>query len=103
MRRGRLGPLLAGLAVLMSACGSSTGSTAPSTGSTITLGAAVSLTGSLSKEGGLTKQGYELWDDRINNKGWIVVNNVKHPVAIKYEDDQSNASLSATLVQKLIT
>ncbi len=32
-----------------------------------------------------------------------MINNVKHPVQIAYEDDQSNANLSATLVQKLIT
>jgi branched-chain amino acid transport system substrate-binding protein len=102
MRRGKLGPILAGLVVTLAACGSSTGTTT-TTGSTIVLGAAVSLTGSLSKEGGLTKQGYDLWVDWINSKGGIVVNNVRHPVAIKYEDDQSNANLSATLVQKLIT
>ena len=32
-----------------------------------------------------------------------MVNNVKHPVQIKYEDDQSDPNVSATLVQKLIT
>src|SRR5713101_7871324 len=101
MRRGRLGPLLAGLAVTLAACGSSTGTTT-TTGSTIVFGAAVSLTGTQSKEGGLTKQGYDLWLDRIKARGGIVVNNVKHPIEIKYEDGQSNANLSATLVQKLI-
>src|SRR5207237_710943 len=92
-----------GLAVFLAACGGSSSANAPTTGSTIVLGAAVSLTGSLSKEGGLTKQGYDLWVDWINQRGGIVVNNVKHPVQIKYEDDQSQANLSATLVQKLIT
>jgi len=89
--------------VLLAACGSSTTGNSPTTGSTLVFGAAVSLTGAQSKEGGLTKQGYDLWLDWINARGGIVVNNVKHPVAIKYEDDQSNANLSATLVQKLIT
>jgi len=103
MRGARLGPLLAGLAVLLAACGGSSSANAPTSGSTIVLGAAVSLTGSLSKEGGLTKQGYDLWVDWINQRGGIVVNNVKHPVQIKYEDDQSQPNLSATLVQKLIT
>jgi branched-chain amino acid transport system substrate-binding protein len=102
MRGEKLGAILAGLAVLLAACGTSTGNT-PTTGSTIVFGAAVSLTGSQSKEGGLTKQGYDLWLDWIKARGGIVVNNVKHPVEIKYEDDQSNANLSATLVQKLIT
>src|SRR6202171_3215983 len=104
MRGARLGSFAAGLAVLLAACGNSgTGTPAPSTGSPIIFGAAVSLTGSQSKEGGLTKQGYDLWLDWINARGGIVVNNVKHPVQIAYEDDQSNANLSATLVQKLIT
>jgi branched-chain amino acid transport system substrate-binding protein len=104
MRGAKLAPILASLAVVLAACGTSTaGSTSPSTGSPLVFGAAVSLTGAQSKEGGLTKQGYDLWLDWINQRGGIVVNNVKHPVQIKYEDDQSNANLSATLVQKLIT
>src|SRR6267378_499716 len=36
-------------------------------------------------------------------RGGIVVNNVKHPVTIKYYDDTSNANQSAVLMQKLIT
>src|SRR2546425_1694803 len=98
-----LGPLLAVVAVVLAACGGSSSANAPTTGSAIVFGAAVSLTGSQSKEGALTKQGYDLWLDWINARGGIVINNVKHPVSIKYEDDQSNANLSATLVQKLIT
>src|ERR1700686_4601361 len=103
MRGARVGPIAVGLAVLLAACGTSNAGTAPSTGSPIIFGAAVSLTGSQSKEGGLTKQGYDLWLDWINQRGGILINNVKHPVQIIYEDDQSNANLSATLVQKLIT
>jgi branched-chain amino acid transport system substrate-binding protein len=103
MRGERFAPILTGLALLLAACGTSNGATSPSTGSPIIFGAAVSLTGAQSKEGGLTKQGYDLWLDWINARGGIVVNNVKHPVEIKYEDDQSQANLSATLVQKLIT
>ena len=101
MRGEKLAPVLVGLAVLLAACGTSSPTT--TTGSTLVFGAAVSLTGAQSKEGGLTKQGYDLWLDWINARGGIVVNNVKHPVQIKYEDDQSNPNLSATLVQKLIT
>src|SRR6195256_5840415 len=103
MRGGTLAPVVAGFAVVLAACGTSSSGNAPTTGSTIVFGAAVSLTGSQSKEGALTKQGYDLWLDWIKARGGIVLNNVKHPVEIKYEDDQSNANLSATLVQKLIT
>jgi branched-chain amino acid transport system substrate-binding protein len=102
MRRGRLAPVLVGLATLLAACGTSTPSS-PTTGSTIIFGAAVSLTGAQSFEGKLTKQGYDLWLDWIKAKGGIVIGNVRHPVDIKYEDDQSKADISATLVQKLIT
>jgi branched-chain amino acid transport system substrate-binding protein len=101
MRSGKLAPVLVGLATILAACGSSTPST--TTGSTIIFGAAVSLTGAQSFEGKLTKQGYDLWLDWIKARGGIVIGNVKHPVDIKYEDDQSKADISATLVQKLIT
>ncbi len=94
--------LLAVVAIAVAACGGSSPS-APTTGSTIVLGAPLGLTGSLTKESTLTQQGYNLWSDWINAKGGIVVNNVKHPVTIKYYDDTSNANQSAVLMQKLIT
>jgi branched-chain amino acid transport system substrate-binding protein len=94
--------LLAVVAMALAACGGSSPS-APTTGSTIILGAPLGLTGSLTKESTLTQQGYNLWSDWINAKGGIVVNNVKHPVTIKYYDDTSNANQSAVLMQKLIT
>src|SRR5437016_7724052 len=103
MRGEKLAPCMVGLALLLAACGTSSTGNSPTSGSTLVFGAAVSLTGAQSKQGGLTKQGYDLWLDWTNARGGIVVNNVKHPVEIKYEDDQSNANLSATLVQKLIT
>src|SRR5258706_2588687 len=84
------------------ACGG-TASNAPTTGSTIILGAPLGLTGSLTKESTLTQQGYNLWQEWINARGGIVVNGVKHPVTIKYYDDTSNANQSAVLMQKLIT
>jgi branched-chain amino acid transport system substrate-binding protein len=98
---GRKLGLLAVLAMAAAACGGT--SNAPTTGSTIVLGAPLGLTGSLTKESTLTQQGYNLWSDWINAKGGIVVNNVKHPVTIKYYDDTSSANQSAVLLQKLIT
>jgi branched-chain amino acid transport system substrate-binding protein len=93
--------LLVVAAVAAFACG--TTSAEPTTGSTITLGAPLGLTGALTKESQLTQQGYNLWSDWINARGGILVNNVKHPVVIKYYDDTSNANQSAVLMQKLIT
>src|SRR6202140_3608048 len=95
-------PLLAVVAMALAACGG-TSSNAPTTGSTIVLGAPLGLTGSLTKESTITQQGYDLWSDWINAKGGILVNGVKHPVKIKYYDDTSNANQSAVLMQKLIT
>ncbi len=86
--------------LVLAACG---GSAAPATGATIVLGAPLGLTGSLAKESELTKQGYDLWQEWINQKGGIVVGGVKHPVTIKYYDDTSSANQSAILMQKLIT
>ncbi len=103
MRGLSLAAVLGVVVVTATACGNAASGGSTSKGEPIVFGAAVSLTGAQSKEGGLTKQGYDLWLDWINQKGGIVVNNVKHPVQIKYEDDQSNPNLSATLVQKLIT
>ena len=98
----KLGLLAAAVVVAAVACGGGA-STATTTGSTIILGAPLGLTGSLTKESTLTQQGYNLWSDWINAKGGIVVNNVKHPVVIKYYDDTSSANQSAVLMQKLIT
>ncbi len=93
--------LLAMAALAAFACGGTTA--APTTGSTIILGAPLGLTGSLAKESLLTQQGYNLWADWINQQGGILVNGVKHPVSIKYYDDTSSANQSAVFMQKLIT
>jgi branched-chain amino acid transport system substrate-binding protein len=97
----RIFALLAFVALAAAACGSS--GSAPTTGSTIVLGAPLGLTGSLAKESALTQQGYNLWSDWINARGGILVNGVKHPVTIKFYDDTSSANQSAVLMQKLIT
>src|SRR5450759_2388414 len=98
----KLALLGAAVVVAAVACGGSSTS-GTTTGSTIILGAPLGLTGSLPKESPLTQQGYNLWSDWINARGGIVVNNVKHPVVIKYYDDTSSANQSAVLMQKLIT
>jgi branched-chain amino acid transport system substrate-binding protein len=98
----KLALLVAAVAVAAVACGGST-SSGTTTGATIILGAPLGLTGSLTKESTLTQQGYNLWSDWINARGGIVVNNVKHPVVIKYYDDTSSPNQSAVLMQKLIT
>lgn len=100
MWRRKFGLVASALLISVACGGSTTGTT---TGSTIVLGAPLGLTGSLTKESELTQQGYNLWQDWINQQGGIVIGGVKHPVTIKYYDDTSNANQSAVLMQKLIT
>lgn len=99
MKRLHVGLFVVAFA-LVAGCG---GTSAPTTGSTIVLGAPLGLTGSLTKESQLTKQGYDLWLEWINKQGGINVNGTKHPVKIQYYDDTSSANQSAVLMQKLIT
>lgn len=101
MARGvKIPAIIVALAVLAAACG---GGGATRTGETIVIGAALGITGQQAQESALAKQGYDLWWDWIKQQGGITVNGVKHPVEIKYEDDQSKSDQSAILVQKLIT
>ncbi len=105
MSRGlRVPVILVAVAILAAACGGAGGGGgATKTGEPIIIGAALGLTGQNAQEAALAKQGYDLWWDWIKQQGGITVNGVKHPVEIKYEDDQSRSDQSAILVQKLIT
>lgn len=103
MSRGAKVPVIVvAIAILGAACGGGGGG-ATRTGETIVIGAALGITGQQAQESALAKQGYDLWWDWIKQQGGITVNGVKHPVEIKYEDDQSKSDQSAILVQKLIT
>ncbi len=103
-RDTRLFSMLAAAALTLAACGGGPAANpTASTGEPIVIGTAISLTGSQAKEGILAKQGYDLWLEWVNKQGGITIKNVKHPVQLLYEDDQSKADQSAILVQKLIT
>lgn len=69
----------------------------------ITLGSALSLTGDLAREGKLYKNSYDLAVDYINDHGGVKVDNKTYKLKIKYYDDESSATKSSRLVQKLIT
>lgn len=107
--RGKWRPvrsLFVALAVVMTACGGSSGGSSSSnqTGADIVIGEALAATGQDVKEGGLTKQGVDIWLDWINNKqGGIKVNGVKHKVQVLFKDDGSVPAQSAALDQQLIT
>lgn len=67
------------------------------------IGAAVSLTGPFSREGQLLRDGYDLWKDTVNAKGGLRVGSKSYKVDILYYDDESKASTSARLTEKLLT
>ncbi len=105
MSRGLKVPvILVAVAILAAACGGAGGGEgATRTGEPIIIGTALGITGQNAQEAALAKQGYDLWFEWITQQGGITVSGVKHPVQLKYEDDQSRADQSAILVQKLIT
>lgn len=97
-------PILALLVLVLGAlagCGS--GSGGGSASGTLIFGAPISLTGSTSTEGKLTLEGYEIWRDQVNAHGGIKVGGTSYQVELKYYDDQSDATKSKQLTQKLIT
>jgi branched-chain amino acid transport system substrate-binding protein len=98
---------LAGLslaAVLLAACSLSP---APKQeikiGSEVIVGVPLAATGPQATEATLTRQGYDLWADWANRDGGILIQGLKHPVRLVYEDDASRPDLSAQAAEKLIT
>ena len=69
---------------------------------TIVLGSAISLTGKYATNGEHTQRGYDLAVKLINDKGGVKVGGKKYKLAVKYYDDESNASKAAALAQRLI-
>jgi branched-chain amino acid transport system substrate-binding protein len=64
------------------------------------IGAALSLTGSLAKEGALTKQGYQLCQEKVNERGGVKVGSKKAKLAITYSDDKSEPDTAARLIDQ---
>ena len=97
-------PLLLGLFSVMAACSSESSERANTSTETIKIGAAVSDTGKYAREGKDTRQGYNLWQDWVNNeRGGIKVDDRNYKVEIIYYDDEGNPDTSARLVEKLIS
>ena len=69
----------------------------------IKIGAAVSLTGKMAYEGRLVKEGYEVWEDWVNNHGGINAGGKNYEVKMVYYDDESTPVRGAKLTEKLIT
>jgi len=85
----------------LSACDSSTSSTATSTpipSGPITIGASLPLTGDFSADGLATQQGYQLWVDNINKSGGIL----GHQVKLDILNDGTKLDQTTTNYQTLI-
>jgi len=72
-------------------------------GDPIVIGAPLALTGSLSGEGQMVQEGYYFCRDWINAKGGVYVRGAWHPLAVDVQDDQSRASVSAQVTERLIS
>jgi branched-chain amino acid transport system substrate-binding protein len=91
---------LAIVLLLLAACGGAGGGAASS--DTITFGAAISITGKTAKEGEYTRDGYQFYEDTINQQGGIKVGDKTYKVKIVFYDDESKSERTAQLYEKLI-
>ena len=99
--RKPLSTILAGFALVLSACGTAGGGTSgsPQASTPITIGVSVSLSGDFSSDGKALVQGYDLWAQDVNAKGGLL----GHTVTMKYVDDASSTQQVVTNYQNLIT
>lgn len=87
------------VAVVTAACGKGSEEESGGVeGGKLQIGAALSLTGSLAKEGALTKQGYQLCQQKVNDRGGVKVGDKKVKLAITYSDDKSEPDTAARLI-----
>ncbi|WP_341728313.1 ABC transporter substrate-binding protein [Brooklawnia sp.] len=88
-------------ATLLSACGSESGSGSSSSGSgsdTVYFGVSGPVTGASAEQGQYWKEGFDLALDEINAAGGID----GKPVALKWEDSQSDPKQSVPIAQKFV-
>jgi branched-chain amino acid transport system substrate-binding protein len=72
-------------------------------GDPIVIGAPVALTGSLSDEGQMAQEGYYFCRNWVNGRGGVHVHGSSLPLVIDVQDDQSRASVSAAVTERLIS
>ena len=94
MRKYLMGGL-AGLSLVLGACGASSGS---SSSRPVVIGVSVSLSGDFSADGQAVEQGYKLWASDVNAAGGLLGRKVQ----FKFVDDASSAQQVVTNYQNLI-
>lgn len=69
----------------------------------IKFGCAISLSGKLQRSGNLYKKAYDMTVDEINKTGGVTVGGKTYKMEIQYYDDESDATKSTRLFEKLVT
>ena len=88
------------VALSLAACASGSGSTPGSSkNSPVYFGVSAAITGPYAQYGQQFKEAFSLAVDEVNAKGGIN----GHPVALKYEDSQSDPKQSVTVAQKFVS
>jgi branched-chain amino acid transport system substrate-binding protein len=75
----------------------------PEENNVLRLGAALAISGEVSREGNFLRDGYEYWEEHVNERGGIQVGDERYTVEIIYYDDRSDAETGARLTERLIT
>jgi len=89
-------------ALVVAGCSSEAARPQPQ-GDPIVIGAPLALTGSLSGEGQMAQEGYYFCRNWVNAKGGVYVGGAWHPLVVNVQDDQSRASVSAQVTERLIS
>jgi branched-chain amino acid transport system substrate-binding protein len=89
-------------AVILAACTSEAVRPYPQ-GDPIVIGAPLALTGSLSDQGQMAQEGYYFCRNWVNARGGVHVQGSSRPLVIDVQDDQSRASVSAAVTERLIS
>lgn len=66
------------------------------------IGAALPLSGKHANVGGFFRNGYQLAVDEVNGAGGVMVDGVRQQIELRVYDDKSDASISPSLLERLI-
>lgn len=69
---------------------------------TIRIGAALPLSGKHANVGGFFRDGYQLAVEEANAAGGVEIDGVRRPIELRVYDDKSDASISPSLLERLI-
>lgn len=94
----RAGRLLAAALVALGALGAGCGGG----GDTLRIGAALPLSGRHANVGGFLREGYAIAVEEANEAGGVEIAGVARPVELVVYDDKSDASISPSLLERLI-